>query len=155
MGGRRAVARATMRFAAMALALLTCVEARAEDDYPNITGVWVGEYAVAFPDGHPVFRGESRTSETELRITKQKGNLFWVQKRWRPVGVEDWTVESATGTFYPFDPERISIAELGPAPEDANTGFMEGVLREGKIHLVYRGIGPAGGISFAVTLTKR
>ncbi len=135
--------------------LLTLPLDGAAQTYPDIVGVWTGTYTVAFPDGHPIFQGQSREAELELRITKQEDNLFWVQKRWRPVGAAEWTIETATGTLYPFDVTRLSIVEMGPAPEAANTGFFEGALRDGAMHLVYRGIGEGGGVSFAVTLERR
>ncbi len=142
-------------FLAAVLVTLPLAVAAQAPAYPDIVGVWTGTYTVAFPDGHPTFRGQSREAELEMRITKQEDNLFWAQKRWRPAGAAEWTIESATGTLYPFDATRLSIVEMGPAPEAANTGFFDGALHDGAMHLVYRGIGEGGGVSFAVTLQRR
>lgn len=144
------------RFLAMAL-LVLCGGMGASalaDDFPDITGKWVGTYKVAFPAGHATHANQALDTMMELDVYKQDGNLIWVTNKWRRVGTEDWITEYGTGSFDQEDPDELVISEEGPAPQEGvNVGSFIGEYDDGNLYLNYLGAGM--GVSFSVELIRQ
>ena len=123
------------------------------DGFPDVTGVWEGEYSVAFAQSNPHHPDGMETIEMQLDVYRQEENLFWAHNRWRPVGTAEWIREEATGTFRLDDPTAFFVVENAPTPNDwASTGFFVGAITEDAITLTYVGVG--SGTSFSVELDR-
>ena len=123
------------------------------DGFPDVTGVWAGEYPVAFAESNAQHPNGMETIEMQLDVYRQEENLFWAHNRWRPVGTAEWISEEATGTFRLDEPTALFIAESAPTPSDwASTGFFVGTATDDTITLTYVGVGT--GTSFSVELDR-
>lgn len=121
--------------------------------FPDIAGVWEGNYKAAFAKNHPVYPDQSLDTEVELEVYRQEENLIWVIKRWRRDG-GDWVEEYGVGSFDPDDRDEFVIVEESPPPKDwINTGFLIGEIDDGELHLVYAG--PGNGVSYGVSLKRK
>ena len=142
--------------AAAVLAILVLAPntvAGAADEFPNVVGVWTGTYDIAFSKGHGHFEEEAHGAQMELHITKQDKNLIWAKNRWQVNKHGKWHDEHATGTFDLLERTKLNIVEIAPTPAIGSTGFFEGHVKDGKMYLVYKGIG--NGVSFAVVLARK
>lgn len=123
-------------------------------DFPDIVGLWEGEYAVAFARSHPEYPDDLAIVEMQLDVYRQEDNLIWAFNRWRPVGTAAWHVEETTGSFRLDDPSALIIAESGPVPVDWGTsGFLTGRAVDDALYLTYAGM--ASGTTFSVELERR
>lgn len=123
------------------------------EDVVDLTGTWHGSYHAAFPSGHKLHHETSLEIDMELKVYKQEGNLIWIENRWRPRGTEDRHSEFGTGVLSDWEPGVVNIVETDPSPAVGSTGMFQGKLVDGKMHLVYLGVGR--GISFSVTLERK
>jgi len=135
------------------VATITSVYGQSADNAPDMRGIWYGQHFGAYPRGHSAYPDERKLTEMELEIYKQEDNLIWAENRWRFVGDNEWNREEATGTFSPYDNSTLTIVEGGDAPGVGSTGLFDGRLVDGRLYLVYKGIG--SGITFATVLAKR
>ena len=123
------------------------------DVFPDVTGVWAGEYPVAFAQSNPQHPDGLETIEMQLDVYRQEENLFWAHNRWRPVGTTEWVSEEATGTFRLDDPTALFVVESAPTPSEwSSTGFFVGTATGDTITLTYVGVGT--GTSFSVELDR-
>ena len=121
--------------------------------YPDVTGVWAGEYPVAFAQSNAQHPNGMEIVEMELDVYRQEENLFWAHNRWRPAGAAEWISEEATGTFRLDEPTALFVVENAPTPSDwASTGFFVGTAMGDTITLTYVGVGT--GTSFSVELDR-
>lgn len=144
-----------LRIAPLALWLLFAPSSSfgQSNEFPDITGIWEGEYPVAFAESNPLHPGGLETIEMQLDVYRQEGNLFWAHNRWRAVGTAEWIGEEATGTFRLDDPTAFFVVESAPTPSDwASTGFFVGTATDDMITLTY--VGVATGTSFSVELDR-
>ena len=137
------------------LATAAIVSAVAQDPtYPAVTGVWHGEFDIAFPRTHPLFPEQSKHVTIELDIYRQEANLLWAENRWRRDGEDASNVEHVTGSFRLDDPTALVLTEIGPLPDEGSqTGMFLGTVADERIFLTYSGIG--GGATFSVELRRR
>jgi len=126
----------------------------ASDEFPDLVGMWEGEYAAAFARSNTEHPDQSVIIEMQLDVYRQEDNLIWAFNRWRQVGTAAWNVEETTGTFRLDNPTELIIAENQPTPVDwATSGFFTGSIVDDALFLTFVGI--ATGTTFAVELDRR
>lgn len=124
------------------------------DGFPDLVGIWEGEYAAAFARSNPEHPDDLTYIEMQLDVYRQENNLIWAFNRWREAGTAEWLVEETTGTFRLEDPTALVIAENAPMPVDwATSGYFNGRVVDDALYLTFIGIGT--GTTFAVELDRR
>ena len=123
------------------------------EEIVDLSGTWKGSYHAAFPSNHSHHHESSVKIDMELDIYRQDGHLMWIENRWRPHGQENWNTEFGTGVLSDIETGTVYFVEINPSPDVGSTGVFEGKYVDGKLHLVYLGIGK--GISFSVVLERK